>query len=259
MRHVFNAGIGIISIFILAPIVVVVISSFTGSDIPEFPPSSWSLRWYGYALSQSIFTSSAINSVLLAVIATAIATPLALGAALALVRCDFRGRNLVQTVLLAPLFVPAVVVSLAILITMANFGIREVTLRLVAAHVLITLPYLVRTMMASLTRLDPMIEEAARTLGASPLRTFWHVTLPLVRSGVMAGMLFALIISFDNVSMSLFLTTARSNTLPLVIMNYVEYNFDPSIAAISTMLVVLSLGTAVLLERVVGLRSVLGK
>ena len=114
-------------------------------------------------------------------------------------------------------------------------------------------------MMASLTRLDPMIEEAARTLGASPLRTFWHVTLPLVRSGVMAGMLFALIISFDNVSMSLFLTTARSNTLPLVIMNYVEYNFDPSIAAISTMLVVLSLGTAVLLERVVGLRSVLGK
>lgn len=258
MKHAFNAVIVLIATFILSPIIVVVISSFTANEIPEFPPSTWSLRWYAYALSQSIFIDSAINSVLLAIIATAIATPLALLGALALVRYDFKGRDFIQTMLLAPLFVPAVVVSLAILITMANFGIREVTLRLVAAHVLITLPYLVRTIMASLTRLDPMVEEAARTLGASPLRTFWHITLPLVRSGVLAGMLFALIVSFDNVSMSLFLTTARTNTLPLTIMNYVEYNFDPSIAAISTMLVVFSLATAVLLERAVGLRSVVG-
>lgn len=258
MKLAFRLLIALLALFILAPILVVVVSSFSGGEIPEFPPSNWSLRWYGHALSQSIFVDSAINSVWLALMATAIATPLALAAAVALVRCRFPGRNLIQTLLLAPLFVPAIISSLAILVTMANFGIRGVTLRLVAAHVLITFPYLVRTIMASLTRLDPLVEEAARTLGASPARTFWHVTLPLVRSGVYAGMLFALIVSFDNVSMSLFLTTARTNTLPLAIMNYVEYNFDPSIAAISTLLVAISLGTAVLLERAVGLRSVVG-
>lgn len=258
MKHAFPALIFVLAAFILAPIVVVVLSSLTANEIPEFPPSSWSLRWYGYALSQSIFVDSAINSLVLAISATAIGMPLALLSALALVRCEFRGRDVIQTILLAPLFVPAVVVSLAILITMSRFGLREVTLRLVAAHVLITLPYLVRAMMASLTRLDPMLEEAARTLGASPLRSFWHVTLPLIRSGVLAGMLFALLVSFDNVSMSLFLTTARSNTLPLAVMNYVEYNFDPSIAAISTMLVLFSLATALVLERAVGVRSVVG-
>jgi putative spermidine/putrescine transport system permease protein len=124
--------------------------------------------------------------------------------------------------------------------------------------VLVTFPYLVRTIMASLARFDQSLEEAARTLGAHPLRGFMLVTLPLIRPGVIAGMLFALIVSFDNVSVSLFLTSARSNTLPLAILNYVEYNFDPSVAAISTMLVVVSLTAAVLMERAVCLRRVVG-
>jgi putative spermidine/putrescine transport system permease protein len=137
-------------------------------------------------------------------------------------------------------------------------GVRDVGARLVGAHVLITFPYMVRTILASLARLDPAVEEAARTLGASALRCFVLVTLPLVRPGVVAGMLFAFIVSFDNVSLSLFLTNARTNTLPIAILNYVEYNFDPSVAAISTMLVAFSLGAALLVERLVGLRRVVG-
>jgi putative spermidine/putrescine transport system permease protein len=250
--------IALLVLFIVAPIIVVVIASFSAKEVPEFPPSAWSLRWYGFALSQQIFVRSAINSAWLATVATALATPVALGAALAIVRCRFPGRDALQSFLLAPLFVPAIVISLAILLAFAGLGIRDIGLRLVGAHVLITFPYLVRTIIASLARIDTMLEEAARTLGASPWRTFRHVTLPLVMPGVIAGMLFAFIVSFDNVSVSLFLTTARTNTLPLAILNYVEYNFDPSIAAISTMLITLSLAAAILLERMVGLRRVLG-
>jgi putative spermidine/putrescine transport system permease protein len=256
MKRLFHALVAACIAFVLAPIVVVVVASFSAREIPEFPPTHWSLRWYDHALSQSIFTVSALNSLWLAVAATLIATPIALGASLALARRQFRGRHLLQTVLLAPIFVPAVVISLALLLSSAKLGLRSVTLRLVGAHVLITFPYMVRTIIASLSRVSPMLEEAAATLGASPAWRFWHVTLPSIRPGVIAGMLFAFIVSFDNVSVSLFLTTARTNTLPLAIMNYVEYNFDPSIAALSTMLVALSAFAAVVLERTVGLRAV---
>ena len=173
-------------------------------------------------------------------------------------RGRFRGRDAIQTLLLAPLVVPSLVIGLAILLAFSGMGVRDVGARLVGAHVLITFPYMVRTILASLARLDPAMEEAARTLGASALRCFVLVTLPLVRPGVVAGMLFAFIVSFDNVSLSLFLTNARTNTLPIAILNYVEYNFDPSVAAISTMLVAFSLGAALLVERLVGLRRVVG-
>jgi putative spermidine/putrescine transport system permease protein len=248
----------LVAAFILAPIVVVVAVSLTDSPIPEFPPRGLTLRWYAHALSEDVFTTSALNSLWLATLATAIATPLALAAAYGLVRGRFRGRDAIQTLLLAPLVVPSLVIGLALLLAFSGMGVRDVGARLVGAHVLITFPYMVRTILASLARLDPAVEEAARTLGASALRCFVLVTLPLVRPGVVAGMLFAFIVSFDNVSLSLFLTNARTNTLPIAILNYVEYNFDPSVAAISTMLVAFSLGAALLVERLVGLRRVVG-
>lgn len=250
--------VALVAAFILAPIVVVVAVSLTDSPIPEFPPRGLTLRWYAHALSEDVFTTSALNSLWLATIATALATPLALAAAYGLVRGRFRGRDAIQTLLLAPLVVPSLVIGLAILLAFSGMGVRDVGARLVGAHVLITFPYMVRTILASLARLDPAVEEAARTLGASALRCFVLVTLPLVRPGVVAGMLFAFIVSFDNVSLSLFLTNARTNTLPIAILNYVEYNFDPSVAAISTMLVAFSLGAALLVERLVGLRRVVG-
>lgn len=248
----------LVAAFILAPIAVVVAVSLTDSPIPEFPPRGLTLRWYAHALSEEVFTTSALNSLWLATISTALATPLALAAAYGLVRGRFRGRDAIQTLLLAPLVVPSLVIGLAILLAFSGMGVRDVGARLVGAHVLITFPYMVRTILASLARLDPAVEEAARTLGAGALRCFVLVTLPLVRPGVVAGMLFAFIVSFDNVSLSLFLTNARTNTLPIAILNYVEYNFDPSVAAISTMLVAFSLGAALLVERLVGLRRVVG-
>jgi putative spermidine/putrescine transport system permease protein len=256
MTRLFHLAVALIALFVLAPILVVVAASFSGGDVPQFPPPHPSWRWYAHALGQPALTNAALNSAWLALVATAIATPVAIAAALSIVRGEFPGKALLQALLLAPLFVPAVVISLAILVTSARLGVRDVGLRLVGAHVLVTFPYLVRTIIASLTRFDSTLEDAARTLGASELRTLLKITLPLIRPGIVAGFLFALVVSFDNVSVSLFLTTARTNTLPLAILNYVQYNFDPSIAAVSTMLVTLSAAIAVLLEWVVGLRRV---
>ena len=256
MKYVWISFNAILLALVLAPIAIVILVSFGSREVVEFPPSAWSLRWYAFALSQESFVSSAINSAIVAVTATAIATPLALGAAMSIARVRFRGRDLVQTLLLAPLFIPAIVTSLALLLALSKFDVRAVSARLVAAHVLIVLPYLIRTVLASLTRLDDVLEDAASTLGASSIRVFLHVTLPLIRAGMIAGILFALIISFDNVSVSLFLTTPRTNTLPIAILNYVEYNFDPSVAAVSTMLIVITATAAAFIERTVGLRAV---
>ena len=150
------------------------------------------------------------------------------------------------------------VLLIAILLAFSAAGWRDPMSRLLLAHVVITLPYMVRTVMASLARLDPLAEEAAMTLGASRLRAFFHVTLPLLLPGLVAGAVFAFIVSFDNVSVSLFLTTARSLTLPIAVLGYVEFNFDPSVAALSTLLILTSLVAAIGVERAVGLRRALG-
>ncbi|MCC7426003.1 MAG: ABC transporter permease [Alphaproteobacteria bacterium] len=258
MSRLLRVIVGCVALFILAPIIVVVVASFSDTPSPEFPPRGLSLRWYAHALAETAFTDSAINSLWLASLATLIATPIALAAAYAIVRIPFPGRDGLQTFLLAPLVVPSIVIGLAVLLAFSGLGVRDVGLRLVGAHVLITFPYMVRTIIASLARIDAVTEEAALTLGASPLRAFWHVTLPLLRPGLIAGMVFAFIVSFDNVSLSLFLASAHTNTLPLAILNYAEYNFDPSVAAVSTMLIAASLAAALLLERLVGLRRVVG-
>ncbi len=257
-RWAFRGALCLIALFIAAPIVVVVISSFSASQVPEFPPTSWSLRWYWHALDQALFVQAFQVSVLLALAATLVNVPIAVAAALALARGRFRGREAIQTFLLAPLIVPAIVIGLSLLLGFAAIGYREPTSRLLAAHVLITLPYMVRAVLANLVHAELELEEAAMVLGANRWRTFRFVTLPMLAPGLFAGALFAFIVSFDNVSVSLFLTTAKMNTLPVAVLNYVEYNLDPSIGAISTVLVALSLGVAVLLERLVGLRRVVG-
>jgi len=206
----------LIATFILAPTIVVVGSSFSGGTLPQFPPSDLSLRWYAHALSQPIFTEAAFNSLWLALVATALATPIALAAAIAIVRGDFAGKTAIQAVLLAPLFVPAIVVSLSILLVSARLNIRDVGFRLVAAHVLITMPYLVRTLIASLTRFDVTLEEAARTLGASPLRTFRIITLPLIRPGLVAACILSLQLAWNDFLFSAVLTNNATRTLPVL-------------------------------------------
>jgi putative spermidine/putrescine transport system permease protein len=120
------------------------------------------------------------------------------------------------------------------------------------------LPYSIRTVLASLARMDPALEEAAMTLGASRWTAFWQVTLPLIKPGIVAGMAFAFILSFDDIAITLFLVDANTSTLPVAILSYLQYNFDPSIAAISSISILLTLALAFVLERIFGLQKLLG-
>ncbi|MBV8743423.1 MAG: ABC transporter permease [Xanthobacteraceae bacterium] len=241
--------------FMLAPLICVVLVSFNADAVQSFPPRALSLTWYWHALNEPSFVSGAITSAALALCATLLATPAGVAAALALHRARWRGKAAIELLLLAPLVVPGLVIGIALLVTLAGMDVREVPLRLLIGHVLIVLPYVVRTTLASLARLDPALTEAAETLGASRLAAFWQVILPLIRPGVVAGMLFGFILSFDDVSVSLFLVDARTVTLPLAIMSYLQYNFDPSIAAISSMLIGLTVVVVLVVERRLGMKQ----
>src|SRR5471030_2084586 len=186
----------LVSAFLLAPLVVPVIISFSDTAFVTWPPHGFTLRWYSKILNEAEFTSSFRFSLLLAVLATLGALSLGTPAAIGLVRYRFPGRGLVQGLLLSPLIFPMLVTGIALLRLSTSLGAQDSLVNLSLGHILVTVPYVVRTVSASLLLVDPSIEEAARTLGASRLRGFWLVTRPQIMPGLVAGAIFAFVTSF---------------------------------------------------------------
>ena len=257
-RASFAVLIVALYVFIFAPLVVVILVSLNSGSVATLPLESVSLRWYWKAIETKSFVDSLLTSSWIAVGATLIAAPLALAATIGLLQGRFRWRSAIESFLLAPLLVPGIVFGIALLLTFSVIGVRPGPGRLLAAHVVIAFPYCVRTILASLARLDPALLEGARTLGATSFGAFRFITLPLAMPGIAAGMLFAFLQSFGDVPVSLFLADARNMTLPLAIMGYLEYSADPSVAAMSSLVTIVSLAAALLLERSFGLRKALG-
>ncbi len=228
----------LILLFLLAPIVVVVATAFTTSNYPVFPPEGFTFRWFERFLGMSEFTDAIRLSTALALSSTAVSTVLGTFAALALVRWRIPGRAAISALMLSPILFPAIVLGLALLVFYHRIGLAGSFVGLVTAHSLLTTPFVIRLVSASLADFDPAVEEAARNLGAGWWRTFLQVTLPLIRPGVLAGALFAFIISFDELVITLFLAGPGLETLPIRIFTYVEYSSDPTISAISTALIV---------------------
>jgi putative spermidine/putrescine transport system permease protein len=235
----FGALVGLILLFLVAPIVVVLATAFGTSPYPVFPPSGFTLKWFEKVLTTRDVLEAARLSAMLAACTAVLATMIGTLSALALVRFRVRARPLISSILLSPIIFPAIVLGLALLVFYHRVGIAATFSGLVAAHVLLTSPFVLRLVMASLAEFDRTLEEAARNLGAGVLRTFMRVTLPLIRPGVIAGALFAFILSFDELVVTLFLAGPGRQTLPIRIFTYVEYSSDPSISAISTMLIIL--------------------
>ncbi len=238
--------------FLLAPVVVVVLASLSTTSYLTVPPKGLTLRWFGEVLRNPEFLDAIGTSVVLAAVATAGSLLLGTAAACALVRRAVPGAAAVSALLMAPLVFPGVVIGVALLQFYTQVGIGGSFVGLAAAHVVITVPYVVRAVMASLAGADASVEEAARVLGASPLVAFFTVTLPLIRPGLVSGGLFAFIISFDNVPVSIFLLSVRQTTLPVKIFTMVEYGVDPSVAAVSTLLILATGLGLVLAERWTG-------
>jgi putative spermidine/putrescine transport system permease protein len=261
-RWLLRAGAGASLGFILTPLVFVSWLAFFRQDIPSFPPEGYTLRWFANILTQKAFVSGFVLSAEVGLIATAAGLLLGVPASLCLARFRFRGREALNTLLLLPLVVPGVVLGTTIYISHieveidTGLPITASLASLVLGHILLVIPWCVRLVTASFAGVDPAIEEAAQNLGANPWTTFRRVTVPAIRPGIVAAALFGFVASFGNLEMSLFLVGPGRTTLPIAILQYLEWKIDPTIAAVSVVQILLIGAAMVVTDRYVKLGRV---
>lgn len=222
---------------VLTPIAIVIASSFSDSAYEFFPPVGFSFRWYYNFFESSEFTSALRTSFLLAVTTSSLSLLLGVPLSVVLVRHNFRGKEILSTLFLLPMLFPAIVLGIALLIFFSRVGLYGTFWGLVLGQLVITTPYVVRTVSSTLYGVSPSLEEAAMSLGATRFRTLVTVTLPLIKPGVISGAMFAFIISFDELVVSIFIAGPRMSTLPIRIFSYLEYSLDPTVAAIATIVI----------------------
>ena len=243
---------------LMVPLAAIVATSFTTLSYVTFPPQGFTLRWYGEAVGKQEFLGSFVLSLEIALVTAVLATVLGAPVAVALVRYRFPGRDLVNAFFMSPLILPTVVIGIALLQFYNQIRIGSTAASLVLGHVIVTTPYAIRLIAASLTGLDPSIERAARNLGAPPLRAFRLATLPLIRPGLLGGAVFAFITSFDNVTISIFLATPRMVTLPVRIYNLWDQPMYPWLIAICALIILWTVIVIAVVERLVSVRGLFG-
>lgn len=252
MGRVALKGMAALSLgYILLPLFFVTWLAFFKQEIPSFPPEGYSLKWFATIPGNDRFVSGFLLSLQVAVIATAIGLLISVPASLALVRMRFRGREAINNLLLLPLVVPGIVLGIALYVFHVETEIKTEwpilgsLAGLISGHVLVVIPWAVRLITASLTGMDRSVEEAAQSLGADRLTTFRRITIPAILPGIVAAALFGFIASFGNLEMSLFLVGPGRTTLPIAILQYLEWKIDPTIAAVSVLQIIL-IGAAML-------------
>ena len=245
-RRLLLLALGALTVFFLmAPTLVVVPMSFTASNALTFPPEGFSTRWYEKMVTDPQWSTGFVNSAQVAFLTAILATALGTLAALGTVRGRFPGRSAVNALVLSPLIVPVIIIAIGMFSVFVRWKIAGSVVGLVLAHTALAMPFVVVNVATSLRTMDRNLELAAQSLGAGPIRTFRRITLPLILPGVLAGGLFAFITSWDEVVVSIFLTTARFRTLPAEMWEQVRQVVDPTVAAVSTTL--LAVTTTVLL------------
>jgi len=243
--------------FLLLPVIVVVLASFSGTAYLTIPPRDLTLRWFAAVLSRPDYLSAIGLSLRLALASTALAAVLAIPACYAIHHRWVPFGAAIGGLLLSPLVFPAVVIGVALLQYVSLLGIRGDFTTLLLAHTVIVTPYLVRTTLSGLSGLDPALEEAAQVLGANRIKAFVLIVLPTIRSSVGAGLVFALITSFDEVPVTVFLLPPGQATLPVTIFTAIDQGVDPSVAAMSTLLIAATAILLVILERSAGMRGLI--
>ncbi|KQK31456.1 ABC transporter permease [Bosea thiooxidans] len=243
--------------FMLAPLVVVMWMSLTPSNLLSLPTTSFSLRWFWAILRHSQFIDAFWFSILLGVLSASLAMMLAVPAALALARYRFPGRDAFVALFLSPLIIPHVVLGVAFLRFFTQIGMTGTFIGLLGAHVLVIFPYGLRLVLAALTTSDPAIERAAISLGASQWTVFRRVLFPLMIPGVAGGWVISFIQSFDEVTMTVFVATPSSMTLPVRMYHYIEESIDPLVASVSTVVILLTFLLMAIVDRIYGLDRIL--
>jgi len=266
-RYVDNIGFaflvatGVLAVaFLVFPLLVSVSMSFDSRGyLGPFPPPSLSLRWYESFFSDSYYLNGLKNSLILATIAAVVSTTVGVTAAVVIDRYEFKGKQALATLFLSPLIVPAVVFGFALLMFFSLLGIFEGFPRMIGGHIIITIPYTVRTTLAGLVGIRKTLTEAAMSLGANERQAFWDVTLPLAKTGIVTGAIFAFAFSMDDVAVSLFLSDPNTYTLPVAMISMMRAKFDMTISAAAVLLVMVTLALLVVLDRTIGLDKLLGQ
>lgn len=227
--------------YLVLPILVVVTAPLGDTGYLTFPPKGLTLRWYAAALEDTRYLDGFFTSLRVGVMAALISTIVGVLAAYGLTRYEFPGRRFIEALFLSPLILPTLVLAVALSLYFTSIGLTAGTGRLVAAHVIVCTPYVIRVSLPVLRRFDRTLEEAARNLGATPLQVFFLILLPVVRPGIVAGSVLAFITSFDEIVLALFIASPGEPTLPVMIYSAVQLGFEPSVAAVSGLLVLLTI------------------
>lgn len=230
----------VVGAWLIAPVLIVIPLSFTGSDSFQFPPESWSLDYYVNFFTDRRWREALVASVILAVVVAAVSTVIGTLAAFGLVRARFRGKGLINGLILAPLVAPGIVVAVAVFGVFLSWRLTGSFVGFVLAHSMLAIPFVVVTVTTSLQSFDRILERAAASLGAGRLTTFLRITLPNILPGVLTGALFAFVTSFDEVVVALYLQSPSFRTLPVKMYSSVSSETDPTIAAASTVILVLT-------------------
>jgi putative spermidine/putrescine transport system permease protein len=261
-RYLLNGVAGFTLLYILTPLIFVTWLSFFSQTIPSFPPEGYSLKWYAAIIENDRFVSGFILSLQLALISSTIGLIVGVPAALCIARYRFRGREALNNLLLLPLVIPGIVLGIALYVfhveTEINTGLPILgsLLGLVSGHVLIVIPWTVRLVTASLAGFNRTLEEAAQNLGADRWTTFRRITLPGILPGIVAAAMFSFVSSFGNLELSLFLVGPGRTTLPIAILQYLEWKIDPTIAAVSVVQIALIAAAMLITDRYVKIARV---
>ena len=251
--YLFNIVAILAIVYMLIPLLVVVISSFNSTGHIKLPPTELSLDWYKKLFSDTTYIKAILDSTLLAAAATAVSAILGICTALALCRGALPASNAISTLLLSPLILPNIAIGVALLQYASMMGIPRSYTILLAGHVVICTPYIVRLLLASLKTSGIDLEEASHDLGAGALTTFRYVTLPQIKPALIAGSLFAFVISWVNVELSIFNVPLNRELLPIKIFNYVQYTVDPLIAAVSAITIYIAIFVILGIDMIIGI------
>ena len=245
-----------VGIFMLFPVVFIVFYAFNASEYFSLPPKGVSLRWFYNFFASDAFRSAFVGSLTMAAIVTPVSLIIAVPTAWGLVRGTFRGRETINAILLSPIIIPGVITGIAFLTMLYRVGIGPGFVGLVIAMVCFTLPYSVRALVANMHGVRADLEEAAQNLGATRWETFRLIVLPQLRPGLVAGGTFVFVEAIDNFSISTFLSSQHSTTLPVAAYAYIRDFDDPTVAAMSAILILLSTLLVLFVGRLVGLEKI---
>ncbi|UUZ82448.1 ABC transporter permease [Paenibacillus sp. P26] len=252
-----SRGLGLFTplvyIFLLGPLVIIAAASFEPGSVLKFPPQGLSLKWYHNILEVQMFLKTFNTSILVSLAGNVLALLLGVPAAYALSRFQFKGKDALNAVFISPVLIPGIVLGFTMLKYLIVTYHLPIYTALLFGHTVIMLPFIIRVIASSLSNFDFAVEEAALSLGAGHLKTFFKIVLPNIKSGIIAAVLIAFLESFNNVDISVFMTGPGVSTLPIQMLTYVENHFDPTIAAISVLLMIFTAIFMFVIERLMGL------